>query len=105
MKRTLRVLNIEAFGGRTRLYSGSISPERAAKLTFDRVDTPGAMKSALEAQEWDVILADYAMPKFSTLKALALAGDRLGYSVHHHLRDDWRRGCGRGPCWPGQTTI
>ena len=33
--------------------------------TFERVDTPEAMHAALDQQPWDLILADYAMPRFS----------------------------------------
>jgi len=41
-------------------------------LTSERVDTPEAMRAALSAREWDVILCDYSMPHFSALSALAL---------------------------------
>lgn len=37
-----------------------------------RVDTPEAMKVALETREWDVILCDYSMPQFDALQALKL---------------------------------
>ena len=37
------------------------------------VDTPAAMRAALESQEWDVITSDHAMPAFSAPHALALA--------------------------------
>jgi two-component system cell cycle sensor histidine kinase/response regulator CckA len=40
--------------------------------TSERVETPAAMKAALESKEWDVILCDYSMPHFSALGALAL---------------------------------
>jgi signal transduction histidine kinase len=40
--------------------------------TFERVDTAEAMRAALAKQSWDVIIADYAMPKFSALAALEL---------------------------------
>jgi len=40
--------------------------------TFERVDTPEAMKSALENKTWDVVIADYVMPRFSGLDALSL---------------------------------
>ncbi len=38
-----------------------------------RVDTLEAMTKALEIQEWDIILADHAMPQFSAPAALELA--------------------------------
>jgi PAS domain S-box-containing protein len=37
------------------------------------VDTPAAMRAALEGQDWDVITSDHAMPQFSAPAALALA--------------------------------
>ncbi len=37
-----------------------------------RVDTPEAMREALDKLRWDVIVADYAMPRFSGPAALAL---------------------------------
>lgn len=40
--------------------------------THKRVDTPEAMRAALEARDWDIILSDYTMPEFSGPAALAL---------------------------------
>jgi signal transduction histidine kinase len=37
-----------------------------------RVQTATAMAAALEAEEWDLILCDYVMPRFSSLHALEL---------------------------------
>ncbi|HMB44463.1 MAG TPA: histidine kinase dimerization/phosphoacceptor domain -containing protein [Candidatus Methanoperedens sp.] len=42
------------------------------KPTFERVDTPEAMKAALLRDTWDVVIADYVMPRFSGLDALSL---------------------------------
>jgi diguanylate cyclase (GGDEF)-like protein/PAS domain S-box-containing protein len=39
---------------------------------FDRVDTPAAMRAAVEGQAWDVVLSSYSMPHFSAPAALAL---------------------------------
>ena len=44
--------------------------------TFERVDTPEAMNAALEQQTWDIILADYAMPRFSMPAALAMVKEK-----------------------------
>lgn len=38
----------------------------------ERVETPEAMKAALQKQKWDVIISDYFMPAFSGLAALRL---------------------------------
>lgn len=44
--------------------------------THRRVDTASEMSAALDAQEWDVIIADYVMPQFSGPAALALMKER-----------------------------
>src|SRR5258708_23362364 len=40
--------------------------------TYERVETAAALRAALTQQSWDVILADYSLPSFSALEALAL---------------------------------
>lgn len=39
---------------------------------FTRVETEKEMRDALEGQEWDIIISDYKMPRFSGLAALGL---------------------------------
>jgi DNA-binding response OmpR family regulator len=39
---------------------------------FERVQTPAAMKAALENGKWDVVISDYVMPQFSGLEALQI---------------------------------
>jgi PAS domain S-box-containing protein len=39
---------------------------------WERVDTPETLQAALVRQSWDLVLADYAMPRFSGLDALEL---------------------------------
>ena len=41
-----------------------------------RVETAEEMTAALQTQEWDAIVADYVMPKFDGLAALALVKER-----------------------------
>lgn len=41
-------------------------------LTYARVDTPEAMAAALHERTWDIIIADYRMPRFSGPDALRL---------------------------------
>lgn len=53
-----------------KLSSGGYDPK------WERIDTYEAMKSALERQEWDIILCDYKMPNFSAPAALKLAQDK-----------------------------
>src|SRR4029079_18300576 len=38
----------------------------------ERVQTRDAMKAALTRERWDVVIADYVMPRFNGLEALAL---------------------------------
>ncbi|MGB2697685.1 MAG: PAS domain S-box protein [Candidatus Zixiibacteriota bacterium] len=42
---------------------------------FKRVQTAQAMTAELKRQEWDLIIADYVMPRFSGLKALKILRD------------------------------
>lgn len=42
-------------------------------VVYEIVDTPSAMRAALEHQDWDVITADHGMPEFSAPEALAIA--------------------------------
>ncbi|MFY9926186.1 MAG: PAS domain S-box protein [Opitutaceae bacterium] len=39
-------------------------------LTLIRVDTPEAMRDALNRQSWDIVLSDYRLPRFSGKSAL-----------------------------------
>lgn len=41
-------------------------------LSYRRVETPEEMSEALDGQEWDVVIADYAMPGFGGMAALDL---------------------------------
>jgi len=43
------------------------------EIIHEVVDTPAAMQTALERQDWDVIISDHAMPQFSAPAALTLA--------------------------------
>lgn len=71
MGRKLRVLNLEDAARDAELLRRHL--ERANyDLFFERVETPAAMKAALQTQVWDVILSDYSMPQFGALAALAL---------------------------------
>jgi signal transduction histidine kinase len=48
------------------LVRGGLAP------VYHRVDTAPAMKSALAAQTWDLVIADYSMPTFSGVAALEI---------------------------------
>src|SRR5450759_5106478 len=39
---------------------------------YERVETAAAMKKALKEKQWDIILCDYKLPKFSVAKAIVV---------------------------------
>ena len=39
---------------------------------FERVNNQKAMENALVEQGWDVVIADYSMPRFNVISALKL---------------------------------
>jgi two-component system, cell cycle sensor histidine kinase and response regulator CckA len=43
---------------------------------FERVETAAAMAAALDRQEWDIVISDYRMPRFSGPAALELLKSR-----------------------------
>jgi DNA-binding NtrC family response regulator len=45
-------------------------------VTSERVDTAAAMHAALDRQAWDIVIADYTLPDFNGLAALALVNER-----------------------------
>ena len=48
------------------LKKGGYSP------VYERMETAAAMKKALQEKQWDIILCDYKMPKFSGAQVIAL---------------------------------
>lgn len=75
MNKVLKVLFIEDSDYDTKLMiyilrQGGYDP------AYERVDTHEAMASALDRQAWDLIIADYVMPRFSGLNALKLVQDK-----------------------------
>ncbi len=69
--RSLRVLHVED-SERDELVLMRHLSRAGYEVVAERVDTPEAMKAALETREWDVILCDYTMPHFNALSALKL---------------------------------
>jgi PAS domain S-box-containing protein len=45
-------------------------------ITYERVDTAEALEGALDRQTWDIITADYSLPQFNGLAALAQVKER-----------------------------
>jgi len=73
--KSLRILNVEDSRNDAELLQLHLVTAGYENLVFERVDTARAMRSALEKQTWDVILADFALPDFSALDALGLLRD------------------------------
>lgn len=72
MTAPLRILIVEDSEADTELLlrelrRGGYAPE------FERVETPEGLDDALARQSWDMIVSDYAMPRFNGLQALKLA--------------------------------
>jgi|GEM_PF-827127 len=75
MNKSLRVLLVEDSEYDAKLLIHEL--EQGGYDPFhELVETYEAMASALEKQEWDLIIADYVMPHFGGLEALKLMKDR-----------------------------
>jgi signal transduction histidine kinase len=75
VKRPLQVLLIEDSDDDAVLLE--IEMQRAGYDPLcHRVETPEALRSALERQNWDLIIADYRLPSFDGLAALALVKEK-----------------------------
>jgi signal transduction histidine kinase len=71
VSRSLKVLLVEDSADDAALIE--IELQRAGYHPIcHRVDTSEAMRSALERQKWDLVIADYRMPRFDGLAALGL---------------------------------
>jgi signal transduction histidine kinase len=46
------------------------------QLTIERVDSPETMIAALDRQEWDIVISDFAVPGFGGMEALKLVQER-----------------------------
>ncbi len=46
--------------------------ERIYELYWRRVDSPQALRAALQEETWQIVLADYSMPQFNGIEALKL---------------------------------
>ncbi len=74
MSAELRVLVIEDSEQDTALLLRELRKGGYAPVC-ERVETPSAMRVALEKQTWDVIISDFIMPQFSGIEALKLLQD------------------------------
>jgi PAS domain S-box-containing protein len=63
MKPMLRILLVEDSDEDAELVTREL--RKAFELELERVQTADAMSAALDRQTWDVVVSDYAMPRFS----------------------------------------
>jgi CheY-like chemotaxis protein len=70
-KQALRVLLVEDSEFDATLLVRHLR-SRGYDTTHSRVENQREMETALAAQQWDVVLCDYHLPKFGVLPALAL---------------------------------
>ena len=75
MNRPLQVLVIEDSEDDAALLELQLQRGGYAPVCH-RVETPEATSAALERQSWDVIIADYHLPRFDGLAALALVKEK-----------------------------
>lgn len=69
MSKQLRVLLIEDSADDATLLARALK-KGGIQPVIERVETEDAMKKALQKQDWDVIIADYVLPRFSGLDAI-----------------------------------
>jgi PAS domain S-box-containing protein len=71
MSEPLRVLQVEDSESDAALILRELKKE-GYEVQAKRVEDPGALREALENQEWDVIIADYNLPGFNAPAALKI---------------------------------
>uniref|UniRef100_A0ACD5GZS6 Response regulator n=1 Tax=Desertifilum tharense IPPAS B-1220 TaxID=1781255 RepID=A0ACD5GZS6_9CYAN len=71
MSKLLRVLLVEDSEDDAELLLCELERNGCQTLHL-RVDTAPAMQTALETQQWDIVIADYSMPQFSAIAYLQL---------------------------------
>jgi PAS domain S-box-containing protein len=69
--RPLRTLIVEDYPDDAELMAHQLE-EAGYEPCWRRVDTPEEFRTAIEGERWDVILADFRLPRFSALAALEL---------------------------------
>ncbi len=71
MNKPLRVLIVEDSEDDAELLVVELE-NGGYEAIYERVEAPGAMNEALDNKGWDIVIADYFMPKFSAISALLL---------------------------------
>ncbi len=75
MSKPLRVLIVEDSEDDTELILNQLERGGYAPI-YQRVDNAVTMTTALEQQQWDVVLADHSLPRFDATTALALLQEK-----------------------------
>ncbi len=75
MGKSLKILIVEDSEEDVLLIINKLKRE-GYDVTFEIVDTPEGMNSALDKNGWNIIIADYSMPHFSGLGALNLLKEK-----------------------------
>lgn len=70
-KQPMRLLIVEDSEDDARLLYSELSRINS-DITYSRVDCAEDMRSALLESEWDIIISDHSMPRFSSIEALDL---------------------------------
>ncbi|MBI3299175.1 MAG: response regulator [Elusimicrobia bacterium] len=76
MSAKLDVLVLEDSQDDTRLLIRKLSKDGGYLTVHERVDTLAGLRAALNKREWDIIISDHSMPRFSALQALQELKDR-----------------------------
>ncbi len=74
--KTLRALIIEDHEDDALLLVRQLE-QGAFDVIFRRVETPEAMREALDTETWDIIISGYGMPRFNGLAALEVARESV----------------------------
>jgi two-component system cell cycle sensor histidine kinase/response regulator CckA len=70
MSGLLRILIVEDSATDAKLIARELN-RLDREVRFERVETVEAMRAALRSQEWDAIISDWSLPKFSAMEALS----------------------------------
>ena len=71
MSKLLRVLIIEDSEDDAELLALALE-DGGYQVIYQRVDTKTGMQTALSSRSWNIVLADYSMPRFSAIAALEI---------------------------------
>src|ERR1043166_8161914 len=75
MSKSIRILIVEDLEDDAQLLLHELR-RGGYEPVYRRIDTPAAMKEALDQGEWDIITADHSMPQFSSAVALKMVQER-----------------------------